>query len=347
MIPIAVYPRRRSAPLCVLALAASAAASAPAAAATPKPPIAAGFSIVAVGQPSFFRFTARPGAVVTGLVRVRNLKASLLVVRLTPADLTTADTGGVSFPQSRPRTIGAWVRLHHTTVRLRPHSSALVRFRARVPATITGGEHYAGIVAVDAAQAKSAGAPSHKRGVSVRHLTRLALPIKVTTPGALVHHLTLSGIGFGVDATGSKLRLALRNDGSIITRATSIHLKVSRSGRTIFSIKERLADFIPQTAISFPVAWQGRLERGTYDVTGVIQPRHGPPIRVDQHITFTPKLGRQLKEQAGQTTAVGDDGPPLLMWLALAGALALAVAAATGYLRLRHRLNAQAAARPA
>ncbi|MDX6671178.1 MAG: hypothetical protein QOI91_1541 [Solirubrobacteraceae bacterium] len=340
-----IHLRRRPALLCVLALAASAAASAPAGAATARPPIAAGFSIVAVGQPSYFRFTARPGAVVTGLVRVRNLKARSLVVRLTPADLTTADSGGVSFPQSRPRTTGAWVTLQHATVRLRAHSSALVRFRARVPATITGGEHYAGIVAVDVAQARAARAPSHKRGVSVRHLTRLALPIKVTTPGPLLHHLALSGIGFGVDAAGSKLRLALRNDGSVITRATRIHLKVSRSGRTLFAVNERLADFIPQTAISFPVAWRGALKRGTYAVTGVIQPRHGPPIRVDQHITFTPKLGRQLKEQAGETTAAGDTGPPLLMWLALAGALAVATAAATGYLRLRHRVKAQA--RPA
>jgi hypothetical protein len=228
-------------------------------------------------------------------------------------------------------------------VHLAAHASALVGFRTAVPVGAGAGEHYAGIVAVDAAEAAVAAAPSHRRGVSIHHLTRLALPVKVTVPGALVHHVSLKGMTFGVDAAGSKLRLALVNDGTIITRATTIRLAVSSGGRKLFSVDQALGDFLPGTAIAFPVAWRGALARGTYDVSGVIQPRHAPAIQVDRKVTFTPALGRQLKDRSGQTAAtVPSSGPPLAIWLALGAALAVAAFAATAYLRLRRRLATQA-----
>jgi hypothetical protein len=335
--------RRRAALSCVLALAAVGAAAPAAQAASSKAsPLSTGFSVTAVGQDGIFRSAARAGKTVSGRVRVRNLRARSIVVTLSAADALTADVGGVSFPKGAPRAAGGWLTLSRTTVRLRAGSSTLVSFTARVPSVgVAAGEHYAGIVAVDAAMAKAAAAPGHRRGVSVRHLTRLALPVKLTTPGAVVHHLALDKLAFGVDASGSQLRLALRNDGTIITRATTIKLAVRRAGRLLFDVDERVGDFLPGTAISFPIAWRGRLAAGTYDVTGVIRPRHAPAIRVDQAVTFTPKLGRQLEQRSGVKALppAGGSGPSALLWLALAAALGLAAFAATAYLRLRHRLK--------
>lgn len=314
-----------------------------------KAPVATGFTVTAVGQDGFYRYAARPGTAVAGRVRVRNLRGRAITVVLSPADAITASTGGVSFPAARVRgAAGSWFTLSRTKVHLAAGASALVGFRATIPAGAGPGEHYAGIVAVDQAEAATAAAPSHRRGVSIHHLTRLALPVKVTVPGALVHHVSLKGMTFGVDAAGSKLRLALANDGTIITRGTTIRLAVSSGGRRLFSVDQALGDFLPGTSIAFPVAWRGQLARGTYDVSGVIQPRHAPAIQVSQHVTFTPQLSRQLKDRSGQTAAsIPSSGPSLLIWLALGAALAVAGFAATAYLRLRRRLDAQSSAHPA
>jgi hypothetical protein len=323
--------------LCGITLAASAAASPPAFAAA-KGPAKVGFFIAPVGKPSL-RFAAKSGETITGRVRVQNLASRSRTVRLTAADLVTADTGGASFPATAPKKVGTWLELDREQVRLAPHTGTTVRFQAHVPPQARTGEHYAGIVAVDAAEAAAARRPSKARGgVSVRHLARLALPVRLTVPGALATRLALTEMHFGVDASGSSLRVGMRNAGNQIIRETGIELQVTQDGKSLLSVRDELRDFITGSAISFPAAWRGPLRRGSYRVTGVIRPQGGPPVPVDQTVAFTPKLAHKLERKTGQPSAPGD-AQPIWIWIALAVALTAAGAVSVAYVRLRRRLH--------
>jgi hypothetical protein len=335
---VAMHQLPVAAMLCAVTLVASAVASPPAAFGAAKGPAHPGFSVAPLGKPSL-RFAAQPGDTIIGRVRVQNLGARSRTVQLSASDLLTADSGGPSFPATPPEGIGRWLKLGRDNVRLPAHGGVTISFRAIVPADATAGEHYAGIVALDIAEAAAARAPSMARGVSVRHLTRLALPVRLTVPGALVARLALTEIRFGVDASGSSLRVGLRNDGNRIIRATDIDLRVGKDGRRLLSIHDEIRDFIPTAAISYPTAWRGQLRRGVYRVTGVVRPDGGAPIHVDQQVSFTPKLADQFKRQTGMTAAPGD-GQPMWIWTALAAALALATAATLAHVRLRRRLRA-------
>ena len=320
--------------LCGITLATSTTTS-PAAA---KQPTQVGFFIAPVGKPAL-RFAAKPGETITGRVRVENLAARSRTVRLTAADLVTADTGGASFPATAPKAIGAWLKLDRDQVRLAGRARTTVSFQAHVPPQATTGEHYAGIVAVDAADAAAATKPSKARGgVSVRHLARLALPVRLTVPGPLATRIALTKLRFGVDASGARLRIGMRNAGNQIIRETAIELEVTQDGKSLLSVREEFRDFITGSAISYPAAWRGPLKRGSYRVRGVLRPQGGPPLRVDQTVAFTPKLADTLERKTGRPAAPGD-AQPIWIWIALAVALAAAAAATVAYVRLRRRLR--------
>lgn len=194
--------------LCATALA----ASAPAAAA-PQKSSDVGFFVAPVGTPSL-RFVAQPGEQTSGRVRIENLSGSPRTIRLTTSDLVTADTGGASFPAEAPKAVGTWLELDRAKVHLSPGAHAIVGFRAVLPSTAEPGEHYAGIVAVDAADAAAAERPAQGEGVEIRHLARLALPVRLTVPGPLTRRLALTDMQFTVDASGSSLRVELQNAGN-------------------------------------------------------------------------------------------------------------------------------------
>lgn len=322
--------------LCSTLVAALAAAAPSSAAATTK---AVGFLIAPVGTPSL-RLDVRPGQTVTGSIQVVNLDAHGRTVHLTTADLVTADAGGASFPAERPRSVGMWLHLDKERVVLAAHGSARVGFRAVVPTSVEPGQHYAGIVAVDAVDAATASKPSKTgEGVEVRQLARLALPVRLTVPGALFTRLAVTDMHFSVDASGSSLRVGLRNAGNEIIRETEMDLHISRDGAELLAARNEIRDFITDSEISYPVTWRGTLHPGTYSVTGTIRPRGGPPLPIDQKIEFTPKLAATLEQKTGIPAAAGGDGQPVWIWAIMAAVLTAGAAIATAYLRLKRRLR--------
>ena len=176
-------------------------------------------------------------------------------------------------------------------------------------------------------------------GVEVRHLARLALPVRLTVPGARTTRLEVTGMSFSVDASGSSLRVGLRNAGNEIVRLTDMDLRISRGGRELLTVDHKIRDFITQSEISYPVAWRGTLHPGAYQVTGTVRPRGGPALSIDQTVEFTPELAEAFEQKTG-TPAAPDDRRPIWIWALLAGVIAGGFAVTVAYLRLRRRLAA-------
>src|SRR4051794_23387097 len=74
------------------------------------------FSLVPVGQKSYFQFSTRAGGSVHGVVRVVSTASTRRRVLLRPADVGTGATGGLAYGSTRPRGVGTWLRLSQSEV---------------------------------------------------------------------------------------------------------------------------------------------------------------------------------------------------------------------------------------
>src|SRR5205807_9476233 len=80
----------------------------------------------------------------------------------------------------RPRRAGAWVTVEPSSLSLRPHAHARVRFTVRVPAGAPAGEWLGGIVA-EATHVASG--RKHKTGVRIRIRDQTIVAVQVEVPG--------------------------------------------------------------------------------------------------------------------------------------------------------------------
>lgn len=329
-------------PLLPLALTA-AAATAPSAA-TAAPPQSVPFTLSAVGARDYHRYAVEPGDTVRGTLRVVNRSRQTRVIRLQALDLVTADTGGIHFRPGRPTGVGRWLRLERRDVRLAPGARQRVRYTGRVPANAAPGQRFAGLVALDRAELRaSRRAPAGGRSVVLHHLTRLALPVRFTVPGAARRRLAAGLARFAADASGSRIDLPLRDAGGRLVREALIDLAVTdEEGRPRFRHRARFAEFVPRTAIRYPIAWRGPSAEGRYRLVGTITPKGAPVVRIDQRISFTRRRASELERESGVVAAPGST--PFGLVAGLAAALMFALLASAAYVRTRRRLRVLTAA---
>jgi hypothetical protein len=329
--------------LASLALAAFAAAPAPAAPA-PAAPKAATFALSAVGPSGALRLRSAPGRTARGAVRVRNVSRRPIVLRLQPADIANATNGNADYITARRSAAGRWVRLAATTVRLAPKASRQVGFSVRIPAGARGASHYAGIVAVDAADVTAAARDEKRKGTSftISRIARQALPITLRLPGRLTRRLTLRSVTVKVDPAGAGLVLGLRPGGTVLTQSAPVRLRVSRGPRTVLRHASTLGQLFPGDDLDFRIPWAGRPTEGAYLVRGVIRPQGAAPVYVNRSITFTPAKVKELKRETPLAAPVaqgGDAGLPMWVWLALAGGAVLLVTLSLAVWRLARRAS--------
>lgn len=299
------------------------------------------------GREAYPHLRAERGETVHSRVRVTNSARRSRVVLLQALDAMTAASGGPDFRALRtPRTAG-WVRLQHRELRLAAGEARTVAFVTRVPRDARAGEHYAGIVAVDREELRRAAAVPGRRGTSVvvRHVTRLALPLKVTVPGAASRTVTAGAPELESDASGARIDLPLHNTGGLLVRSARVDLEVRRGSddKPLFRERTRLAELMPGTGLRHALRWQGQPAEGDYHVVGTVRPKGAAPIAVDQHVEFTRARAKHVEQITGKAVAPGSSVPVALV-AGLAAALLLAGAASVGYLRMRRRMRTLAAA---
>jgi hypothetical protein len=314
----------------LVGLALAAFATAPAQAAAPAAPARATFALTAAGKTGALRLRGSAGRTVHGTVLVRNLSARAVSVRLQRADVRNASNGNADYATTRPSAAGRWVTLATRTVRLAPKAARRIAFAVHVPAGTSGAKHYAGIVAVDAADLVRAARNRTRAGTSsftISRISRQALPITIRLPGPLSRSLVLRSLKLVVAPAGAGLVLGLRPVGTTLIESAPIRLRVSRGARTILTHASTLGQLFPDDSFDFRIPWVGRPTEGSYRVRGVIRPRAAAPVYIDQRITFTSakadELTRVTPPIAGPTAS---SGLPTWVWLAFGGGAGLLLA---------------------
>lgn len=335
--------------LASLALAATATAPAPAAPrqAPQRPTVA----LSPAGGSGALRLRGTRGRVLHGAVRVRNLSRNAVTVRLQPADIRNAANGNADYITTSLSQAGRWLLLSTTTVRLAPKSSRRVVFAVRVPRGAHGASHYAGIVAIDAAQITAAEAPrksangGKRAGFTISRINRQALPITIRLPGPLTRKLTLRDVKLDVQPAGAGLVLGLMPRGTILMQDAKVKLRVTRGKHTILRNSSALGQLFPDSKLDYRIAWNGMPTEGSYHVKGVIRPRSAAPVYIDETVKFTTAKVEELKHETPPVaTAPGTNTMPGWAWIALAGGATLLLALSLAVWNLARRRPAAPAA---
>lgn len=308
--------RRRHA----LALVALALAAVPAGAAAQDRPL--GFGINPIGADAhsgyFFFRDARPGRTMHAVVAVGNTNGKPKDILVKAQDATTTGTGGIDFVRLRNGDVGSWLSPRRKTIHLGPRESVRLPITVRVPADAQAGDHFAGVVlynTADIRRVRKQQASGH--GVTLRYISRLAVPVRVRLPGDLVAKVELQRVSFGVTPSGSSIQLTFGNVGNVLIPSSTGSVTVSQDGRRLGRQPMKFTSFLPGTTIDFPVPFKGTPAEATYRITGVLRPQFAPPVHIDRTITFGTKENDRLERATG-VTAIGHDeggGVPWWVWL--------------------------------
>jgi hypothetical protein len=324
--------------LATLALAATAAAPASAAALpSSKPPA---FALSAGGGAFALQLRGIPLDVLSGSVGVRNMSGHPVTVMLQAADIRNSANGNADYATTGLSQAGRWLHLDAATVRLAAHATREVAFTVSIPAGTTGGSHYAGIVAIDAADLAPAAAQTGAKGAgfAFRRINRQAVPITIRMPGPLTRSVTLRSVKLIVQPVGASLTLGLLPGGTVLIEDATIKLRVLRGARTIFTYNSALGQLFPGSSLDYSVPWQhGRPTTGTYRVVGVFRPRDAAAVNIDTTVNFTGAAAATLKRVTPPVAGAPSTGLPIWVWIALGIAAALLIALLVTVYRLSRR----------
>jgi hypothetical protein len=320
------------------ALALAAFAAAPAWAGAPSPPPVA-FALSAVGATSSITLHGTRGRALHGAVLVRNVSAHPITVIVQRADIRNASNGNADYVTGRLSGTGRWLHLGAGRVRLAAHAARRVAYTVSIPRAASGGSHYGGIVAINAADLTAAAAHGKAKGrkFTFYRISRQALPLTIHLPGRLSRSLALRSVNLVVAPIGAGLVLALLPGGSELTEQAQVRLRVLRGTHQVFTYASMLGQLFPGGVLSYRVPWPGRPSQGTYHVLGTIRPQGSAIIHIDTTIRFTGALATRLARDTPPATQPTPTGTPGWMWIALGVAAVLLIALPTAVWKLARR----------
>jgi len=302
-----------------LALAALAAAPGSAATSSSTTPAGVSFVLSAVGSTGSITLHGIRGRVLRGAVTVRNLSRRRITVILQRADIENASNGNADYLTARIYHTGRWLHLGSRRVRLAPHATRQIAFSVRIPAAAAGGSHYAGIVAVNAADlvTHAAGQNPKRPGFTFYRVSREALPLTIRLPGRRSGGLSLRSVKLVVQPIGAGLVLGLRPRGNELTEAAPITLRVLRGARTVFTYASTLGQLFPGSGLSYRIPWPGRPTPGRYHLIGKIRPEGSGVINIDQTIGFSAAKATQLTRETPPLAQAPGAATPGWVWIVL------------------------------
>ena len=318
----------------VLAAFAAAPASTAASSAT-----AVRYVLSPVGTAGSISLHGTPGRVLRGALLVRNVSRHPITVILQRADIRNASNGNADYVTTGLSETGRWLHLSAGSVRLAPHASRQVAYTVSVPSAAAGGSHYAGIVAINAADFSAAAGhrQSKERNFTFYRISRQAVPLTIHLPGRRSRSLSLHSVKLVIAPIGAGLVLRLLPGGSELTEQAQVKLRVLRGKRVIFTSTSGLGQLFPGGSLNYRVPWPGSPSEGTYHVLGTIRPQGAATIDVDQMIKFTGALASRLARHTPPATQPAATGTPRWMLIALGVATVLLIALSTAVWKLARR----------
>ena len=218
--------------------------------------------------------TAAPGSLISGAVRVSATGSAPASVTLARADGTTAPRTGVRFvTQGKLTGVGKWLRLAQKQVVVTPHNHRDVGFSLSLPPKTKPGQYVGGIVAGP----------------------REAITLVITVPGPSVSRFAIASASAH---TPHLVTIHIANQGNVIGRPSGTVAIANANGKTVATKAFRMGDFLPQTAIDYPLVLEKPLAAGTYVAT--VHLTYQGSSHTPQTISAAPRLVVSPKPVATQ-----------------------------------------------
>ena len=217
----------------------------------------------------YFVYELAAGGEAAGSVRVSNPGTAPVTVELAVVDAQTAQTGGSAFAsaEATPSAVANWVHLDTPRVTLAPHDAVSVGFSVRLPLETKPGQYLAGLAAyVPAAVKQSALTGTNQAGAAITMQTRRVIGIQVDVPGKWTPSLTITGASALEQPSGTKLGIAMRNDGDELLKPKGTVTLTDAAGREVLNTPIELGTFVTGTEITYPIAWPEGPRAGDYAV---------------------------------------------------------------------------------
>jgi hypothetical protein len=269
----------------------------------------------------YFVYELAAGDEARGSIQVENPGQAATTIELTAVDARTAQTGGSAFAGSdeAPSAAGSWLRLDVRHVSLAPGQRQSVGFSVHLPEATEPGQYLAGIAAfvpVRPNDAPRAGEDQVAAAVSVQ--TRAVIGVQIDVPGEWTPALTIAGARMLAYPSGTRLGIALRNDGdTFLTAAGSVTLS-NAAGIPILTRPIVLGTFLPGTDVTYPIPWAAEPLAGAYGVdvelnyTGDKVARYRGALTVGNPAPAAPRTTEEEVHPAAPVPA--PEAPPNQPW---------------------------------
>lgn len=210
-----------------------------------------------------FSYGVTPGAAVRDYIAVWNYGNEPLTLNVYAADAINTAQGGFDLLAGgvTSKDAGAWVKVGKSRVTIPRRSKVIVPFTLTVPATVTPGDHVAGIVA------SLAGVRTDKKGDRVKVDQRVGARVYVRVAGELKPQLTVEGVHTSYHGTANPfgsgsatITYTVRNIGNVRLGARQIvSVRNLFGGTAKITGVEDMAELLPGTALTFTAKATGVL----------------------------------------------------------------------------------------
>jgi hypothetical protein len=229
------------------------------------------------GGQGYFRFSAERGATIRDVLVVSNLTGTARVFRVAPCDGESAVFGGLAFTQNdQPtRKAGSWIALSSSSVTVPPNATARLPFDVRVAPGTASGVHVGGIAVWEPSAAVAATSSAGPLlNTTVVTVTRIVVPVWVTTPGPAVPAIGIDGVGVQARPDGMYLIVGLASNGTTPASGEGTITVAGEGFRKTFS----LMTMVPESSTGYPIGWKVGPAAGTYRAD--VELRYGDGARV-------------------------------------------------------------------
>jgi hypothetical protein len=290
-------------------------------------------------RPGFFVLDARPGARLSGRVKVTNT-GSAGTVLLTGVDATTgATTGAVYRSRREPRVgVGRWVHVSTPKVAIGAGQAKLVPFQVTVPADANPGQHLGGIVAEALSPTFRHTTKRGKRSFTVKIKELSVVAVEVKLPGPVFQKMAITGIWTGTQAGRQTIDLGLANTGNVFLTGSGSLVVSAVGGRAVLRQSFKLDTFVPGTRIADPLVVAKRtLPAGQY--RGTVRLTYGRGRRLVRTLRFSIGSGQLAHLASVNQPPAPPSRPssPLLLIVAGLGLVLLGMTASAMYFRAQVR----------
>ena len=244
-------------------------------ASAPQAPGSFTFAPVSTNDPSvtekgYFVYRLEPGVSASGMVKLFNPTLASITVQLGPVDATTAQRGGSAFSAGDPTQMQSakWLTVDQSTVTLTPGEERKVAFEVRLPDTFQPGQYLAGLAASMPKITSQQAAPiiGKQANASIDLQQRYIIAVQLDVGSNWNTELTIPNVALYQQPSGSYLGIDIHNSGATFLKPTGSVVLKDHQGNVLLSNDLSIGNFLPGTAITYPIDWPGIPLPGVYQV---------------------------------------------------------------------------------